>query len=436
MKRQIKTIDDVLKEESLSPEFKTLFHGCHINGNEYDAVFSSFTDTPGLLPEIPFIKKMNELGVVLFLHGQLVRDYLLTRTHLLEYSLIDHWSIVNAKAKYDGSDTWECTWGELKKVVPLTKINHIEIYDNSRFHSWEAKTVQKEGDPLKGAIVGGILGGSTGALIGAVANSGKREVMIAPGGSTTFSELLIEMSADRYSFEKMIAASYSTMTRSNTFQLRKEYQNKINNALTLGIKLPVMVSSPEQLGSSFLNKIEGYVNSAKEAIKRREEAHSYWNMQFMDQVRLEETLECLQKDYGVKRKQLEQEVDILKNEINVHLVERVNDLESAISQLDREIQNAWLMKKHKLKKERDELQHSLQQYKNALLDETKTISNDEFIWKKRSKINELKDKASRFEEVINGFLLLRDDISSYNQKEYLKMFLDPDFNPENLFDTL
>ena len=196
-----------------------------------------------------------------------------------------------------------------------------------------------------------------------------------------------------------------------------------------------MISSPEQLGPSFLNKIEGCVNDAKAVVERKEEAHSYWNMQLMDQIRLEETLEYLQKDYTEKRQQIENEINDLNDAITMRLVEKIKDLESASSQLDKDIQSAWLMKKHKLKKEREELQYSLQQYKNALLDETKTVSNDEFIWKKRSRVNELKDKLLRFKKTLNGFLLLRDDISSFNQEKFLKMFLDPEFKPENLFDT-
>lgn len=67
--------------------------------------------------------------------------------------------------------------------IPLTKIKSIEIYKKNHSGFIPGKTITKQGNALKGAVIGAAIGGTTGAVIGAAAASRPKTTTIIHASS-------------------------------------------------------------------------------------------------------------------------------------------------------------------------------------------------------------------------------------------------------------
>lgn len=67
-------------------------------------------------------------------------------------------------------------------VIPYSKITNFSVSSVNYSGGWQGKTIEKQGNVLAGAVIGGAIGGTTGAVIGAsAALTPKKEVIIRPG---------------------------------------------------------------------------------------------------------------------------------------------------------------------------------------------------------------------------------------------------------------
>ena len=411
------TVEESIKNGEVSRAFETLFHGKMITGYEYGAVFSSFSHGSASL--VSFVKEMQELGVILFCKGTSICDYIFTKTHMLEYSQIDRWDIVNKPAKYDDSDTWICNKGELKAIIPLSDITNIEVGEGNQFYSWSAETILKDKNPVKGAVIGGALAGPTGAVVGAIANSGKKEVIVMPSGFVSMNKVMIKLTVKGQSKLEMIAASANKSPKDNNYVIdNMQYYNRINSALSSEFSFSGSTVNNGTAANRITTILSKYIDLAKKEKKVSEEAHDFWRSHPEEESTLVESISFLNREYAANRKT----INNITTKINAHVRETREDIEEKLKEQENILSKASIFKRGKIKKIINELQLQLD---NCNADNP----FDDIMAERLKHLSSLKEKDEKIERLIDGFKTLKKDISSSKQQKYFDTVLNSDIHP-------
>ena len=423
-------IDEYFNSGEVSRAFKTLFSESKISGFEHTGIFGSFNNFNTAKPALfnsSLIREMNNLGVILFGHGcekSMTSDFLFTKTHLFVYSLVDHWGIVNKDPRYDNTDTWYCKHGELTEIIPFTNITNIEVGNGKKFYSWEAETVQKNGDPLKGALISGMLAGSTGAIIGAAANSGKRKVVVVPAGFVNENVFSIRLTipGKRTRILEMKALDVTKGTRDKYFTIDyMNFYNRINALLTGGISFSLAEINNRELAtkkiSDFITKI---ISDEIEKKAISDAAQSFWLSHPETKPIWENTIGYIQEEKSANQKKTNE----VNRSIILHVQEKQREVTNQIDQTNELLRSAGFFKKGKIKKELAALQTKLNSIK-------RDYKFDDFMITTLEELNVLRETDVRLDEMLSGLMSLENDVSSPKQKKYLDIILDPENHPLN-----
>lgn len=68
-------------------------------------------------------------------------------------------------------------------VMPLTALKNIRFESRDSSGGWNPIIKEKQGNPVKGAVIGGLVAGTTGAVVGAVAASTPKKTTVIRGGN-------------------------------------------------------------------------------------------------------------------------------------------------------------------------------------------------------------------------------------------------------------
>lgn len=414
-----RSVDELLEQEKVHKQFKTLFHGQRLIGSAYSALFSSSSNVAGTPLNNPIINVMNALDVRLFGWGPAasLNDYVFTVRHLLVYKEISRWEIVNNPPKYDGTDIWECKWGELEDVIPWARVESIESKEGNRYHSWAATKVQEERSPLVGAVVGGAIAGTTGAVIGALANSGTKERIIVPSGSANWDDISIIIKTDQGRKYTIKVASTVQSNRDKQPRLNPhDYGNRINSALTHGMKFTGQSVKNGSALQMILSTLAKYIDVSKKMESDRKKADQFWESHLEEKRKLDQIFEILghELDYKVDM------IKLVNQQVNNHVQESTKELEEKSHELTQALNSAGLLKSIKLRKDYDALRKEIDKYKADK-------DFDSFMIEKHKELNVLIDNRKRIEEMYVGVYKLISGQADKDHDKYLGMIMDHDF---------
>lgn len=416
-----KDIEKLVAEGRLNNGFVNLFKR-EIDGNYYQAIFGNSKTKPYAMSSlrlVPFVSQMNELGTLLIGSG-LAEDYLLTDSYLLYYSTIDLWKIVNNPPRYDGTDTWICKAGELRDAIPLSEVEDIEVESGNKYYSWQAKTVEKDRNPLAGAIVGGAIAGSTGAVVGAIVNSGKKKVITMPAGFSDSTELRIGFKLkDGRTFDMTVANAVVTNRNRHPVIDYSHYFNRINYTLPIGKTITAEGILDGSAGETLKETIEKLVEAAKQRAQEKSKSDAFLdsNPQIVlkiNRIKTELRSEC---------NQLGATINSINGAINQHVYEERRKNAPIVNSKAEELERASFFKKGKIKKELEALKKQREeiQPRNAF---------DDYMKDQLGKLKPLEKRKAAAENFIQRLDAVVNDSLNDNAQKTIQIISNPDFDLE------
>ncbi len=407
-----------LADMKLPGSFATLFKGIWTDKDK-DDLFHAGLHARGLLNNdvwarnIPFAKKMNELGVVLF-GWYYSHNYVFTKTHLFVYDAIDSFEKINIAKSNNGTNRWKCKDGNLLAIIPLTNIKSIDSNTGIRYSHSEAITVQEEGNPVLGAVIGGAIAGPTGAVVGAIANSGKREKTIVNANSTEWVKSSITVATEQGTQYQMDIASTVKNNSDKKPELSPyDYGNHINKALAHGFRFSAESVNNGTATKEVIETLSRYITDSRRKSKEKVEAEAFWNAHPLEKEKLNVILDLLQNEYNSRKR----EVRNVSKEIDEHVLEAKEKTQDEIDTTKRLISVSGFFMSFKLKKEIQALENKL-----ATIQIGKDF--DEFMTTRNRDLVEATQRLNLLEKMVNAFSQLNETINSKTLARYLRLIMD------------